>query len=347
MVRDRILSNRSMMLFLSLIITLALTPKEVESFSNGRLLKKGFQYNQIDRYHGGVEHHKPLRVSTFTTKTSSFAMSSTDNDEYSREIRLREEVESPFRKVRFLLYFNLLGGALTSLAVSGARIAAALSGVNTDLMQESVNNAIVDILGIIVIGYFYKQDLASQESKLKRAAKGASLANLQIRGSASLLSGASSVDIDPSRLAGRTAVVPIKTFRRGRGIEKRIVITIASREKLESVLEQVKELSDSLIVNDLIIVPVVTPQYTAPLGIDNELIQLDCLAFPAGGNWMSVLTDETEQAREQGVDVENEGICIVLKKNGRVGTRTKGIFLDNMVGDVLERQEMGMDVSNI
>ena len=62
---------------------------------------------------------------------------------------------------------------------------------------------------------------------------------------------------------------------------------------------------------------------------------------------MSVLTDEAEQAKAQGIYVDNEGVCIVLKKNGRVGTRTRGIFLENIVDDVLNRQGMGLDVTNI
>lgn len=320
------------------------------STTNDHLLKESNLQTQLSNEF--LSRQSPLTSkNSFSLLSSTSLQMASDDEEYSREIRLREEVESPFRKVRFVLYLNLLGGAAVSLAVSGARIAAALSGVNTNLMQESITNAIIDIIGIVVIGYFYKQDQDAQESRLKRATKGASLANLQIRGSASLLSGAASdIDlnnIDRNKLVGKTAVVPIKSFRRGRGIEKRIVIAIASKEKINAVLEQTKEVADSLVANDLILVPVVTPQFTAPLGIDNELMEMDCVALPAGGNWMSVLTDETDQAREQGVDVEKEGVCIVLKKNGRVGTRTKGIFLENMIGDVLARQQMGMDVSNI
>lgn len=310
-------------------------------------LTDGFVYNIDPPFQKSFSSNYQSHLEKINTKFLPLKMSESDN-EYSREIRLREEAESPFRKVRFLVYYNLLGGAFVSLAVSVARIAAALSGVNTDLMQESVTNALIDTIGIVVIGYFYKQDKDAQESKLKRAAKGASLANLQIRGSASLLSGAATdMELDKTKLKGKSAVVPIKSFRRGRGIEKRIVIAISSKEKINAILDEAKQLADSLVTNDLIIVPVVAPQYTAPLGIDTELLQLDCVALPAGGDWVNVLSDETEQARAQGVNVEKEGVCIVLKKNGRVGTRTRGIFLENMVGDVLERQEMGMDVTNI
>jgi hypothetical protein len=73
-----------------------------------------------------------------------------------------------------------------------------------------------------------------------------------------------------------------------------------------------------------------------------------CIGLPVGNSaWKRVLDDETLEARKQGVDIEAEGICVILKKNGRVGQRTRGIFLKRMVGEVEERRAMGMDVSNI
>jgi len=91
--------------------------------------------------------------------------------EYSRELYLREEAESPFRKVRFFFYISLAGGALTSLAVSTARVAAALAGINTDLLQESATNVAVDLLGLGLIAFLFNRDLQAQDSRLKRASK--------------------------------------------------------------------------------------------------------------------------------------------------------------------------------
>ena len=55
----------------------------------------------------------------------------------------------------------------------------------------------------------------------------------------------------------------------------------------------------------------------------------------------------TSSYEKQGVDVNGRGFSIVLKKNGRVGQRTKGINLKRMVGDVNARKLSGMDVRNI
>lgn len=260
-----------------------------------------------------------------------------DKPEYSRKAQLREEVESPFSKVRFFLYVTLSLGALTSLAISMARIAAALSGVNTDLLQESATNAAVDVGGLALIAFLLKNDLEAKDSRLKRASKGATLAKLKIRGSKRLLGD----DNDSSTFA-----TSLSSLRRGRGIEKRVVIAVAGKEKIAEILRDASDLDDSLSVNDLLVVPVIYPQAIAP-SVDADSKIPESVAFPAGEGWKAVIDDETSEARSQGVDVEAEGISIILKKNGRVGQRTKGVYLGNMVGEVISRRERGMDVSNI
>ena len=289
---------------------------------------------------------------------------------YSREIILREEAESPFRKVRFFFYLAALGGAFTSLALSGARVLAALNGINSDLLDESLINVGVDLAAIVIVAALYQRDLQSQESRLQRASKGAELAKLAIRGSSKLLDmtgdDEKSVELmkwyrraqaiealDPASSSSKSVTIPLAAFRRGRGIEKRIVIAAAGRETIVKILETATSnpgLCEAMRDTDLLVVPVVLPQCEAPLGLDKQnVLDQDWIALPAGqgGDWKAVLEDEASQATAQGVDVLKNGFCIVLKKNGRVGTRTKGIFLENMVGDVMQRKEMGMDISNI
>ena len=263
---------------------------------------------------------------------------SDERPKYSRKIQLREEAESPFRKVRFFFYASLGAGALTSLFISSTRLAAALAGVNVDLLQESAINAAVDIGGLVLIAFLFKRDLDAQDSRLSRASKGAELAALKIRGSKNLLG---AQDDDSS-----TFTTSLSSFRRGRGIEKRVVIVAAGKDKIDQIMKEAGSLQDSLSMNDLVVVPVVLPQAIAPALSDISKMP-ECVALPVGGNWKVVIDDETKEARKQGVDVETEGISIILKKNGRVGQRTKGVFLDKMVGEVVERRESGMDVKNI
>lgn len=268
------------------------------------------------------------------------AQDNNNNNNFSREVRLREEAESPFQKVRYFFYFSLGGGAMTSLLLSLARIAAAASGINPDLMQESLVNAGIDLAGLVVIGLAFRQDLQAQESRMKRATKGASLAKLAIRVDKALQ--------DPLELESSTksyVTLTLADLRRNRGIEKRVVIAAAGKEKIQRVLEEARLCADALELNDLLIVPVVMPSVTAP---DSTEDLPSCVALPTGNAaWKAVLKDESQQALEQNVDIETEGLCVILKKNGRVGQRTRGIFLERMVGEVEGRRQAGMDVTNI
>ena len=284
----------------------------------------------------------PSRLSTeHSSVAGPLLLAAKDDDEnkpeYSQELYLREEVESPFRKVRFFFYVSLAGGALTSLFISLARIAAAATtGINTDTLQESIINAGIDTAGLAVLAFLYNQDVQAQESRLKRASKGADLARLLIRAS-KLLSD------DTSRNTSSTFQTSLASLRRGRGIEKRVVICVAGKDRMDQIVKEATELSDSLVMNDLIVVPVVWPSCVAP----TDTTATESLALPVGNNWRTVMEDEAEEATAQGVDIDGEGFGVIIKKNGKVGQRVRGIFLSRLVGDVTERRDLGMDVSNI
>jgi hypothetical protein len=118
------------------------------------------------------------------------------------------------------------------------------------------------------------------------------------------------------------------------------VIVGTGSEKLAQILQEAESLRDEMEVNDLVIVPVVMPQGVAP-DISPETPLAPCVALPvmglAGTSWKTFVEEEAAEAIKQGVDVESEGMCVILKKNGRVGQRTKGIFLQNLVGNVVAR----------
>ena len=280
--------------------------------------------------------------------------------DFSTEVRLRVEADSPFLKVRQAGLSVLLAGASISLILSLTRIAAALSGINTDLLQESATNAAIDLLGIAGLGLLLKRDNDAQLSKLKRVSRGAELAALTVR----LPDTAGKPVVTDERAEDATtsttktspsssSVVSLSALRSGRGIEKRVVIAVAGSDRMKQILEKALRLEESLFANDLLLVPVVTPGFQAPstadlpAEMDTPLTDVRSIALPLGQDWRLVLEDETADATEQGVDVEGEGFCLVLKKNGRIGTRTKGIALARMVGEVVDRRDAGLDVINI
>ena len=304
-------------------------------------------------------HKSPLSTWTemtplvFTTRRTPSATKLFDNkqQQFSREIYLREEAESPFRKVRFFLYASVGAGALASLLISAARVAAALNGINSDLLNESATNVAVDLGGLVLLAFLYQRDVQAQQSRLQRASKGAALAKLQVRATQALMTG------EPQD-SQQSMTVALSDLRRGRGIEKRVVLAVAGADKLSTVLQDIQDVGDEVLArNDLLIVPIVWPGAQAPIlapknddnneeNVTSNLAPLS-VALPVGRDWSLVVGDEVSEAQQQGVSVEEDGVCIILKKNGRVGQRTKGINLKNMVGDVEGRREMGMDVTNI
>lgn len=290
------------------------------------------------------------QLSTFTCKAYNNDNNNFSNKkpEYSQELLLREEAESPFRNVRFFVYSALGAGALASLAVSSTRVIAATAGINTDLLSESAINAAVDIAGIVVLYLLYQRDVEAQQSKLKRAAKGAVMAKLRVRVSKSIMQG---FDEELEDADSSTFSTTMASLRRGRGIEKRVVIAAGGKARISEVLEQANKLDNELVSNDLLIVPIVLPQGIAPEWTDSnslpKSIGLPVLGGLVSNNWNDFISDEAAEASKQGIDVVTDGFCVVLKKNGRVGQRTKGINLSNMVGNVMARRDAGMDVKNI
>lgn len=62
--------------------------------------------------------------------------------------------------------------------------------------------------------------------------------------------------------------------------------------------------------------------------------------------WMA--WPQVETAMSQGISPIEDGFSLILKKNGRIGARSKGCPpWGTLVGDVEKRREAGMDVSNI
>ena len=266
-----------------------------------------------------------------------------DDVNFSRKVQLRAEAESPFVKVRFFAYVVAAGGSFTSLAISLARIAAALSGINADLMNESLFNAGIDLVVLAAVAFFYKNDMEAEQSRLKRASKGAEIAKLNVRVSKRALNG----DLDPND--NSTFMTTLASLRRGRGIEKRVAIVAAGLDKIKQVVADVNEMDDDLDLNDLLIVPLVLPNISTPDESSSTSTTPKSLALPVlvGEGWKEFIKEEVEEANSQGVDVQSDGLCIILKKNGRVGQRTKGINLESLVGNVVSRREAGMDVTNI
>jgi Low psii accumulation1 / Rep27 len=286
-------------------------------------------------------------------------------EEYTRKQLIKEEIEAPFRKIRFFVYTGLFAAASLGCVFTITKLLATLSGVRTADMDQLYQNLFVNVGGLPVIAYFWKRDIDSQNSLLQRIKKGGKLAGLRMKLSA------------PD---GEELVVKLSDLRRDRGIEKRVVIVAAPKELLnESIASSLKE-SKNLVANDLIIAPLcidvdpsasasdsdVTNSYTlrAPSieSISSEGTGTDTVPggvtslslYPhiglplAVASWNSVIKSELAVALKQQPEALSKGVTIIIKKNGKVGTRRFGVPIwESLVGDVATRAASGLDVSNI
>lgn len=264
--------------------------------------------------------------------------------------RLREEAESPFRSLRFLVYGGVGAsgavGALTS--ITGAL--AAYTGVRGAIpLSQSGKDIAIDIGAIALAAVAWKLDSQTKARKLGRLSMGAKIAALKVQ----LQEGGE------GGRAGERPVLSLADFRRDRGRARRVVIVAGGEEVVQAALDAAGEagMKERLVQNAFLVVPVVLPAGAkdppSTLGLAQERLK-GALDEPHVGwplllrEWQEYLATEAAAARKQGLDPVKQGISVVLKLNGRVGQRAFGQpAWERLVGDVERRRRRGLDVTNI
>ncbi len=264
--------------------------------------------------------------------------------------RLREEAESPFRSLRFLVYGGVGAsgavGALTS--ITGAL--AAYTGVRGAVpLSQSGKDIAIDLGAIALAAVAWKLDSQTKARKLGRLSRGAKIAALKVQ----LQEGG-----DGGR-AGERPVLSLADFRRDRGRARRVVIVAGGQEVVQAALDAAGAagLKQRLVDNAFLVVPVVLPagakEPPSTLGLAQERLR-GAVDEPHVGcplllrEWQEYLAIEAAEARKQGIDPVKQGISVVLKLNGRVGQRAFGQpAWERLVGDVERRRRRGLDVTNI
>jgi hypothetical protein len=321
--------------------------------------------------------------------------SNDDNDDGNKPTFkqvLKEEIEAPFRNVRIFFYFALIAAATLSAVICLTRILA-LQSLSTEAdLTELYNNLAINLAGIPVLAFFWKQDLTNRNKLIERIQRGGNLAGLLVK-------------LQWSPIASET--VKLVELRRDRGIDKRVIIVAAKPELLSTSIASSLSLSNNLLSNDLIVIPIQISDN--PWGGDNqsggrkedgkgmnfrltpfdlnELVQIKLQSKStitmtndaretsidsiSGNNnvineedsyqvtkhigqpmgitaWNTVIGNEIRAAMKQQPDVLEKGITIVIKKNGKVGTRRFGVPIwETLIDDVLQRKEYGLDTRNI
>ena len=277
---------------------------------------------------------------------------------YTVKQRLREEVESPFRKVRFLFFLSSAGSALTALYFSALSALKASMGGYTDAMplDEALTNCAINLGGAVLCAFLAYRDYQAGQANLERIAKGGQLARLAIT---------------PANMEKS-----IKTLSEYRRIS-RVLICVGGKRYIENLCrslnaDQLKDTNNIpmfLEQADVLVVPVLLSESTSsssssstnvgdtklcwretePLENDRNFDSTksdNVIGFPKGNvAWQEYLASEIDTATKQGFDVFEKGFTITIKKNGKVLRRATGLpNWADLIGamEVLDGSKFGM-----
>ena len=267
-----------------------------------------------------------------------------DAQGFTQKQRLREETEAPFRTARFFAYLGVGSAAGVGAFFSFTQTLAASLGARPDLdLNASLTNLGINVAGVVASAALWVADSKSQEKRLQRLAKGQQLSALKLR----------------VALEGRSIVLKLAELRRNRSaLDRRVVIYAGSEENVKEAVRGVVENEKSVRACDLLLAPIIVDLKAAGSAMSVREADVEGAAEAAAkglvglpfmlAEWQGVIGDEIGKALEQEVDVSRDGVAIILKKNGRVGTRSVGVpSWAALTGDVVQRDELGLDTKNI
>ncbi|CAB1099488.1 unnamed protein product [Ectocarpus sp. CCAP 1310/34] len=275
-------------------------------------------------------------------------MQQTDEEARRTKLRLRQrKVVNSQVQVRIFLFSSFVLSATVGLLVAGTRTIALTQGIDQgQSMTELLTNIVVDVTAMAVFVGLVKRDLDAQEGRMARMEIGAKLAGLKVR----------------LQTKDDLSTVTLSALRRDRGRDKRVAVLVGGAETVKSSLESALPYGKALETSDILIVPLVLESRSGTTGGGADMFRASGaesdlesavgsahVALPVALNrWQEYIDSEVETALSQGIDPLKEGFSLVVKKNGRIGARSKGCPpWGTLVGDVVRRKEAGMDTTNI
>ena len=177
--------------------------------------------------------------------------------------------------------------------------------------------------------------MISQQQLLERIQKGGNLSKLKLK------------IID----SNGPSIVKLSELRRGRGFERVVIIIIAPLTLLQSSVQSALTQGRNLQANELMIVPIqivkpadavdgsyeiASPSFDAIYEEKSLTSQPEYIATAfAVASWKEVLKNEISVALKQQPDALEMGVTIIIKKNGKVGTRKFGVQIWDTLVDSL------------
>lgn len=236
--------------------------------------------------------------------------------EYSTKQRLREEIESPFRKLRQTLFTYSAISASVAAFITASRLIGCLAADKCiQPTSETLPNLGIDLGAVAFCSVALWADNRSQESKLRRIAKGGQLASLQL--------------VVPAETGDAVRNVAMAALRG----DKRVAIVAGGEEVYRHAVATAMEARNDLAAGDLVVLPVLLAADAKAVdsrGSAGGVIAADVVGDGAGvvgqtrgpDAWGDWLETEVATARKQGFDVVGKGISLVVKKSGKIAKRS-------------------------
>jgi len=251
--------------------------------------------------------------------------------DFTTKQRLREEIESPFRKVRLAFFGFSSASASIALYFSALTALKAKMGGFQDIppLDEALIQVAINAGGAIGFGLLAARELKVGQANLERIQKGGRLARLVVEPA---VEGSEKRTLKDYRRGSRVVIAA-----GGQAYINRLSMSLCSDQLANS-----NNLPAALLEVDLVIVPVLlNGEYRVensksawknaePSESDRNF---DCkradevIAFPSGSAamWNQYLESEVETAKGQGFDILEKGITVTVKKNGRILRRATGL----------------------
>lgn len=264
--------------------------------------------------------------------------------------RLREEVESPFRKVRLAFFTFSSVSAFVAFYFSALVAVKANIGGYADVppLDEALVQVAINLGGSLGFGALAIREIKVGQGNLERIAKGGLLARLVVEPAAEELS---SMVLKDYRRNSRVIIAA-----GGADYIRRLSMSLCSDQ-----LADENTLPEALAGVDVVVVPVLLDDgynvietkaawRSAEPGENDR--NFDCtradniVCFPTVLRmWQDYLKSDIDTAKGQGFDVLSKGITITVKKNGRILRRATGLPpFGDMIGvmEVADGSKFGM-----
>lgn len=247
--------------------------------------------------------------------------------------RLRAETEDPFAKVKVALFGFFTAGAGIGLLFILPRLLATLLGApRASPLEKVAGDLAINFGATLFLGFLTYQEWNKDSVRQQAKEEGALIARLPVRAS----------------FEGKDVDVKLSDLRSGRQLPPwRPVICLGDQGFCLDCINTSKKVAEAMVRCDFLLIPVLNTADDKSV-LAEAASGLSFVALPQESeDWELLQEIQLAQVRSQGLD-EATGQAIVVKKNGRVGTRFLGVpDWNSLTQEVDARVKIGLDTSNI